>query len=81
MLKKVVAMDELSPIVRSLTDQPLGFLSGFVAGVFRMNPMEDPVKSWLTEQLNRSETGYGTAGGGFTSTNGNNKGPQSISIE
>lgn len=52
-----------------------------MAGVFRMNPMEDPVKSWLTEQLNRSETGYSTAGGGFTSSNGNNKGPQSISIE
>lgn len=72
-------MDELSPIFRALTEQPAGFFGGFAAGLLRLNLLEDPVKSWLLEQMQTGDTYSSTS---FpTSTNGSGKGPQSIAID
>ena len=43
-------LDELTPIIQKLTQQPAAFLGGFFSGVFRLNLADDPVKSWLDEQ-------------------------------
>lgn len=70
-------LDELSPIVKELTQQPVAFLGGFFSGVFRLNLADDPVKSWLDQQTG-STTYTATSSG---SENGKTSGPQSISIE
>ncbi len=70
-------LDELTPIVRELTQQPVALLGGFFSGVFRLNLADDPVKSWLDEQT--GSTPYTTAPSG--SENGRTSGPQSISID
>lgn len=70
-------LDELTPILRELTQQPVAFLGGLVSGVFRLNLADDPVKSWLDQQAASSTTtnfDHGT-------TNGRSSGPQSISID
>lgn len=69
-------LDELTPLAKELTSYPVAFLGGFFAGVFRLNLAEDPVRSWLDQQT--GSTTYTTLG---DSNNGNNSGPQSISIE
>jgi len=38
-------LDELTPIVKELFQQPVAFLGGFCSGVFRLNLSDDPVKS------------------------------------
>jgi len=69
-------MDELMPFFKELTQQPIAFMGGFVSGIFRLNLMDDPVKSWLDRQ---TET---TSFSSFTETqNGKSSGPQSISID
>lgn len=70
-------LDELTPIVKELTQQPVAFLGGFFSGVFRLNLADDPVKSWLDQQT--GSTPYTSATSG--SENGKTSGPQSISIE
>jgi hypothetical protein len=70
-------LDELTPIVRELTQQPVAFLGGFFSGMFRLNLADDPVKSWLDEQT--GSTSYTAATNG--SENGRTSGPQSISID
>lgn len=70
-------LDELSPIVKELTQQPVAFLGGFFSGVFRLNLADDPVKSWLDQQT--GSTTYTAASSG--SENGKTSGPQSISID
>ena len=70
-------LDELTPIVKELTQQPVAFLGGFFSGVFRLNLADDPVKSWLEQQT--GSTPYTSATSG--SENGKTSGPQSISIE
>ncbi|MDJ0553870.1 MAG: hypothetical protein QNJ68_05435 [Microcoleaceae cyanobacterium MO_207.B10] len=70
-------LDELTPIVKELVEQPVAFLGGFFSGMLKLNLNDDPVKSWLDQQ------------GGYTSTtsssteenNGKSQGPQSITIE
>lgn len=70
-------LDELSPIFKELTQQPVAFLGGFFSGVFRLNLSDDPVKSWLDQQI--GSPGYTSATSG--TDNGKANGPQSISIE
>jgi hypothetical protein len=70
-------LDELTPLVKELTQQPVAFLGGFFSGVFRLNLADDPVKSWLDQQT--GSTPYTSASSG--SENGKTSGPQSISIE
>lgn len=67
-------MDELAPLMKEFTAQPVAFLGGFFSGVLRLNLNEDPVKSWLDRQ---SATGSTPPAG----NNGHNSGPQSITIE
>ncbi|WAL62397.1 hypothetical protein [Thermocoleostomius sinensis] len=67
-------LDELAPVFKELTGNPVAFLGGFVSGLLRLNLAEDPVKSWLDQQ----------AGGSSytpTSISSNGNGPQTISIE
>lgn len=70
-------MDELSPLLRALGDQPTGFVGGFFAGLFRLNLAEDPVKGWLIEQIRKDSIPVSVA----TSSNGNGRGPQAIAID
>ena len=70
-------LDELSPIFKELTQQPVAFLGGLFSGVFRLNLADDPVKSWLDEQAGATGDTSATAG----SENGKTSGPQSISID
>lgn len=70
-------LTELTPIFKELTQQPIAFLGGFFSGVFRLNLSDDPVKSWLDEQI--SSTGYTSPATG--TENGRSSGPQSISID
>lgn len=69
-------VDELNPIFKELTQQPISFLGGFVSGLFRLNLTDDPVKSWLDQQA-------GTSSHTASSSESNNgkSGPQSISID
>jgi hypothetical protein len=69
-------MDELTPLVRELTQQPIAFAGGFFSGIFRLNLMDDPVKSWLDNQ-----TGTTAPSTTVEVHNGKSQGPQSISID
>ncbi|MBW4470871.1 MAG: hypothetical protein KME45_10785 [Stenomitos rutilans HA7619-LM2] len=69
-------LDELSPVWRELSQQPIAFLGGFVSGLLRLNLSEDPVRSWLDQQS--GATSYTSTAG---SNNGNSSGPKSISID
>jgi hypothetical protein len=66
--------NELTPILKELTKEPVAFCSGFVSGVLRLNLTDDPVKTWLEKQA------------GFTPTVGqtdssSQKRPKSIEID
>lgn len=65
-------LDELTPLFKELTHQPVSFLGGFVSGLFRLNLSEDPVKGWLDQHAGSSYT---------VTTTTNGSGPQSISID
>jgi hypothetical protein len=69
-------IDELMPILKELSQQPLAFLGGLTSGLFRLNLSDDPVKSWLDKQSQAPS--YPSSG---SSNNGKSKGPQSISID
>jgi hypothetical protein len=67
-------LNELTPILKELTKEPVAFCSGFISGALRLNLTDDPVKTWLEKQA------------GFTPTNSqtessNKQKPQSIEIE
>jgi hypothetical protein len=66
-------LDELTPLIRELTSQPVAFLGGFAAGLLRLDLSEDPVKSWLAQQ--------GATVAPTPESNGAAKGPQTISID
>jgi hypothetical protein len=71
-----VFLDELTPVWKELSQQPVAFLGGFFSGLLRLNLSEDPVKSWLDQQV--GTTTYGSTAG---SNNGNSGAPKSISID
>jgi hypothetical protein len=66
-------LNELTPILKELTKEPVAFCSGFISGVLRLNLTDDPVKTWLEKQA------------GFTPTSGaassSQQRPKSIDIE
>jgi len=69
-------LDELSPVVKELTQHPVAFLGGLCAGLLRLNLEDDPIKSWLDQQAGEvtgksEENGKADTG----------RGPQSIAIE
>lgn len=70
-------INELSPIFREFTHHPVSFLGGLFSGVLRLNLADDPVKSWLDQQIrSNSYTTHTTDG-----HNGKSTGPQQISID
>ncbi len=70
-------LNELTPIFREFTQHPLSFMGGFVSGALRLNLAEDPVKSWLEEQLGQNNNPNSPN----ELHNGKARGPQQISIE
>ena len=69
-------MDELTPILKELTQQPVAFLGGFVSGILKLNLDDDPVKTWLEKE------GASVPEKSSNSDDRNNgNGPQSITIE
>lgn len=67
-------LDELAPIFREITQQPISFFGGFFSGVLRLDLSDDPVKSWLDQQA-------GSAPSADQMNNGKSGGPQSITID
>ncbi|HLO83791.1 MAG TPA: hypothetical protein VK203_02085 [Nostocaceae cyanobacterium] len=70
-------LQELSPIFQQITQHPVSFLGGFFSGVLRLNLADDPVKSWLDQQISSKTTTAPTTGG----QNGKATGPQQITID
>ncbi len=70
-------ISELSPIFQQLTKHPVSFMGGFFSGVLRLNLKDDPVKSWLDQQIN--STGYTNPSN--ETHNGKASGPQQIAID
>ncbi|MCP2731511.1 hypothetical protein [Limnofasciculus baicalensis] len=69
-------LDELTPIVKELIQQPIAFLGGFCSGVLRISLSDDPVKTWLQKQTGSTYTVPTSS-----TDNGKSNGPQSILIE
>ncbi len=68
-------ISELTPLGQEFVQQPIAFVGGFFAGVFRLNLSEDPLKSWLAEQ------GAVVPLTSEPSPHERNGGPQSIDID
>ncbi|USR89403.1 hypothetical protein NEA10_10910 [Phormidium yuhuli AB48] len=68
--------DELQPIFKELTAEPIAFFGGFVSGVLRLDLSEEPLKSWVGQTTESPSSPSGSEG---DRPNGN--GPQSITIE
>lgn len=69
---------ELTPIFNQLTQHPVSFLGGLFSGLLRLSLADDPVKSWIEQQV--GSTAYTSS----TTQEHNGKssgGPQSISID
>lgn len=64
--------DELTPLFKELTQQPVAFMGGLFSGLLRLNLSDDPIKSWLDKQSGSSV---------YSATTRNGNGPQSISID
>ncbi len=67
-------LNELTPILKELTKEPVAFCNGFVSGILRLDLNDDPIKSWLEKQA------------GYTPTNSRTDSaarqePQSIDID
>jgi len=71
-----VFADELMPVLKELSQQPIAFLGGFFSGLLRLNLGDDPVKGWLDQQSGVSSDLTATA-----SHNGKSSGPKSIAID
>ncbi|MEM6502732.1 MAG: hypothetical protein AAF685_12945 [Cyanobacteria bacterium P01_C01_bin.89] len=69
--------DELTPLVREVMGQPVAFIGGLASGLFRMDPTQDPVKSWLEKQ----GANPFAAAEASTDTDSSDSGPQTIDIE
>lgn len=71
-------IDELTPIFKQVIQHPVSFMGGFVSGLLRLNLKDEPVKSWLAQNMGSTTysspsivVGNGRADGG----------PQSIKID
>jgi hypothetical protein len=70
-------LDELTPIFKELAQHPVSFLGGLCSGLLRLNLSDDPVRSWIDQQI--GSTAYTSSS--TQAHNGKTGGPQSISIE
>ena len=71
-------IDELSPLVQEFVYKPVAFMGGFVSGLLQLNLADDPVKSWLDQEIAAPRSTPTTSG--FDSRN-NGNGPQPIDID
>lgn len=69
-------LDELTPLLRELTQQPVAFLGGLCAGMLRLKLTDEPIKSWLDR-----EAGMNTYSAPAPLDQNGKSGPQSISID
>lgn len=69
--------DELQPIFKELTAEPIAFFGGFVSGVLRLDLAEEPLKSWVGPTAGSTTS----SASGSRSDRANGDGPQSITIE
>jgi len=67
--------DEFQPVIKELVAQPIAFLGGFASGLLNVDLAQDPVKSWLDEQLGTSTSPRSS------DRSASPNGPQTISIE
>jgi len=70
-------LNELTPVLKELAQQPIAFLGGFVSGLLRLNLYDDPVKSWIDEQVGSTSSTSPTV----EDNNSKSNGPQSINID
>ncbi|HLO49043.1 MAG TPA: hypothetical protein VK211_11560 [Kamptonema sp.] len=70
-------LTEITPVLKELAEQPIAFVGGFVSGLLRLNLYDDPVKTWLDEQV--GSTAYTSPT--VENNNGKSDGPQSINID
>ena len=42
-------LDELNPLFQEIIQKPLAFTGGFVSGVLKLDPNNDPVISWISK--------------------------------
>lgn len=71
-------IDELTPIFKQIIQHPVSFTSGFASGILRLNLKDEPVKSWLAQ--NMASTSY--TNNSIIVDNGKAEaGPQSIRID
>lgn len=69
-------MDELNPMIQEIVKKPLAFVGGFVSGLLRLSPENDPFASYLCNDVEPTNPIYPKNG---DPSNGN--GPQTIDIE
>jgi hypothetical protein len=66
----------MNPILTELCQQPLAFIEGFLTGILRLDPTQEPLKGWLEQQ------GLSPTDSSAPSSNGaSQRGPQNISID
>ena len=70
----LMLLNELTPIFKELTKEPIAFCNGFISGVLRLDLNDDPLKTWLEQQA-----GYTPTTERPKSSNGRE--PQSIEID
>lgn len=71
-------LDELTPLFQELIQKPLAFTSGFVSGVLKLDPENDPVMGWISKTA-----GFEMPNPMKNSSNddSSDNGPQTIDIE
>jgi hypothetical protein len=67
-------LNELTPILKELTKEPVAFCSGFISGALRLNLTDEPVKTWLEKQAGFTPTSSQT-------DSSSRQRPQSIDID
>lgn len=76
--EEMMFLDELNPLFQELIQKPLAFTGGFVSGVLKLDPENDPVMGWISKT-----TGIEIPHpmNGNPSKNDSESGPQTIDIE
>jgi hypothetical protein len=69
--------NELIPLLQNGIQQPVAFFGGLCAGLLRLDLAQEPVKTWLDQQLGHSAY----SGSSSMPERGNSQGPKSIEID
>lgn len=68
-------LEELKPVVQVGLKQPIAFLGGLASGLFRLDPGQDPLKTWLDQQGRPCADRRSASGAGSSDR------PQTITID